>query len=88
MSNDRKQAIDAGAVSLSDLLTKAGLSPLFNQLTAAQVQLLQSYLDTAAVDASIETKTADLRDKGTTNQGGSGTVNPEAQRKIDRLRRD
>ena len=88
MGNDRKQAVEAGAVSLSSLLAKAGLSPLFNQLTAAQVQLLQNYLDAAAVDASIETETADLRNKGATNQDGNGTANPEAQRKIDRLRRD
>src|SRR4051794_10933803 len=88
MSNDRTTAIEAGAVSLGDLLTKAGWPKLINQLTAAQIALLQRFLDAAATDASIETQSADLHNKNTTNQGGRWITNPEAQRKIDSLRRN
>jgi len=52
MGNSRKHAIELGAVPLGTLLTSAGFSTVLVQLTAAQMNQLQRYLDAAVMRAN------------------------------------
>jgi hypothetical protein len=88
MSYDRKRAIDLGSVNLSDLLTKAGLASILAQLTAAQTQQLQSYLDAAVLDPVIKQEADAIYRKGTMVNGQIAYTDPAAQRQIDRKMRE
>ncbi len=88
MSYDRKHAIELGAISLSDLLTKAGLSSILAQLTAAQIRQLQSYLDAAVIDPVVKQQADAIYRQGTIVNGQVVYTPPETQRKIDKAMRE
>ena len=88
MSYDRKRAIDLGAINLGDLLTAAGYSSILSQLTAAQSNQLQRYLDAQVVDPSVQNAANAILRKGTKYYGQLVVTDPEAQRKADRTMRE
>ncbi len=88
MSYDRKHAIELGAVSLNDLLTKAGLSSILNQLTAGQVRQLQRFLDAAVIDPAVQQEANAIYRKGTTVYGQLVMTSPEAQKNYDKVMRE
>ena len=76
MSSDRTRAVELRAVSLSELLTKAGMPGVLALLSAADVQQLQRYLDAAVVDPAITQQARALY-----------RANPAAQRQTQALMR-
>jgi hypothetical protein len=85
MANDRKRAIDLGVVALSDLLTAAGYSSILAQLTAAQRQQLQLYLDAQVVDPAVQDAANAIRQRGTKYYGSLVVTDPAAQREAREL---
>ncbi len=88
MSNDRKQAIKLGAVSVGSLLVVAGFPAVLMQLTSAQINQLQRYLDAAVVDPDVQQRTNEVYRKGTKYSGQLVYTDPETQRKVDRVMRE
>jgi hypothetical protein len=88
MGYDRKRAMDLGAVDLGELLTTAGFSSILAQLTAAQRNQLQRYLDAQVVDPAVQNAANAILRKGTKYYGSLVVTDPEAQRKADRTMRE
>jgi len=88
MANDRKRAIDLGVVALSDLLTAAGYSSILAQLTAAQRQQLQRYLDAQVVDPAVQDAASAILQRGTKYYGNLVVTDPAAQREAENVMRE
>ena len=86
MSNDRKQAIKLGAVSVGSLLVVAGFPAVLMQLTSAQINQLQRYLDAAVVDPDVQQRADAVYRKGTKVYGQIVYTDPETQRSVGQLR--
>jgi hypothetical protein len=86
--SDRKRAIQLGAVSVASLLTTSGFSSVFVQLTSAQINQLQRYLDAQLVDPAVENQANAIRRKGTKYYGQIVVTDPEAKRKADQVMRE
>lgn len=87
MSN-RRRAIGLGAVALPRLLTAAGFSSLFAQLTPAQVIQLQRWLDAAVVDPAVQHEADAIYHAGTKIYGNIAYTDPVTKRRVDRVMRD
>ena len=85
MGNSRKHAIELGAVPLGTLLTSAGFSTVLVQLTAAQMNQLQRYLDAAVIDPAVQNDANTVFRKGTKVYGQIVVTDPETNRKVDRV---
>jgi hypothetical protein len=88
MSNARKHAIELGAVSLGSLLTSAGFSTVLVQLTSAQINQLQRYLDAAVIDPEVQKHADAVYRKGTKVYGKIVYTDPETKRRVDRVMRE
>jgi hypothetical protein len=88
MGDARKHAIELGAVPLGSLLTSNGFSSIFAQLTSAQINQLQRYLDAQVIDPDVNQRANLVYRKGTKVYGSLVYTDPETTRKADRVRRE
>jgi hypothetical protein len=88
MAYSRNRAISLQAATIGEVLTIAGFIPILAQLTPAQRQKLQRYLDAAVVDPVVRNESSALYQKGTKYYGELVVVDPEMKRRAQRVMDD
>jgi len=88
MAYSRNRAISLQAATIGEVLTIAGFIPILAQLTPAQRQKLQRYLDAAVVDPVVRNESSALYQKGTKYYGELVVVDPEMKRRAQRVMGD
>ncbi len=88
MAYSRNRAVSLQAATIGEVLRIAGFMPILAQLTAAQRQKLQRYLDAAVVDPVVRNESSALYQKGTKYYGELVVVDPEMKRRAQRVMGD
>jgi hypothetical protein len=73
---------------VGSFLVPAGFPAVLVQLTSAQINQLQRYLDAAVVDPAVKQKADAVYRKGTKVSGRLVYTDPETQRRVDRVMRE
>ena len=88
MAYSRNRAISLQAATIGEVLGIAGFIPILAQLTPAQRQKLQRYMDAAVVDPVVRNESSALYQKGTKYYGELVVVDPEMKRRAQRVMGD
>jgi hypothetical protein len=88
MAYSRNRAVSLQAATIAEVLRIAGFIPVLAQLTPAQRQKLQRYLDAAVVDPVVRNEASALYQKGTKYYGELVVVDPEMKRRAQRVMGD
>lgn len=88
MAYSRNRAISLQAATIAEVLRIAGFMPILAQVTSAQRQKLQRYLDAAVVDPVVRNEASALYQKGTKHYGELVVVDPEMKRRAQRVMGD
>jgi hypothetical protein len=88
MAYSRNRAVSLQAATIGEVLRIAGFIPILAQLTSAQRQKLQRYLDAAVVDPAVRNEASALYQKGTKYYGELVVVDPEMKRRAQRVMGD
>src|ERR1700694_2282741 len=88
MAYSRNRAVSLQAATIAEVLGIAGFMPILAQLTPAQRQKLQRYLDAAVVDPVVRNEASALYQKGTKYYGELVVVDPEMKRRAQRVMGD
>jgi hypothetical protein len=88
MAYSRNRAVSLQAATIGEVLRIAGFVPILAQLTSAQRQKLQRYLDAAVVDPVVRNEASALYQKGTKYYGELVVVDPEMKRRAQRVMGD
>jgi hypothetical protein len=88
MAYSRNRAVSLQAATMGEVLRIADFLPILTQLTPAQRQKLQLYLDAAVVDPVVRNEARALYQKGTKYYGELVVVDPEMKRRAQRVMGD
>jgi hypothetical protein len=88
MAYSRSRAISLQAATIGEVLGIAGFMSILAQLTFAQRQKLQRYLDAVVVDPVVRNESNALYQKGTKHYGELVVVDPEMKRRAQRVMGD
>src|SRR6202171_45436 len=88
MAYSRNRAVSLQAATIGEALRIADFLPILPQLTSAQRQKLQRYLDAAVVDPAVRNEASALYQKGTKYYGELVVVDPEMKRRAQRVMGD
>ena len=88
MAYSRNRAVSLQAATIGEVLRIADFLPILTQLTPAQRQKLQLYLDAAVVDPVVRNEARALYQKGTKYYGELVVVDPEMKRRAQRVMGD
>jgi hypothetical protein len=88
MAYSRNRAVSLQAATIGEVLRIADFLPILPQLTSAQRQKLQRYLDAAVVDPAVRNEASALYQKGTKYYGELVVVDPEMKRRAQRVMGD
>lgn len=88
MAYSRNRAVSLQAATIGEVLRIAGFIPVLAQLTPAQRQKLQRYLDATVVDPVVRNESSALYQKGTKYYGELVVVDPEMKRRAQRVMGD
>ena len=88
MAYSRNRAVSLQAATIAEVLRIAGFMPILAQLTSAQRQKLQRYLDATVVDPAVRNEASALYQKGTKYYGELVVMDPEMKRRAQKVMGD